>query len=286
MLLVAAALATVIGGSLGLLGGGGSMLTLPMLVYVVGVPPRDAIAASLFVVGVTSAVGVVAHARSGRVDWRVGALLGAAGMVGAYAGGRLARFVPAELLLAAFAALMVATSVGMLRGRRAAPARVEAPSLARLVALGLATGAASGMVGAGGGFLIVPALTLVGGLTMTRAIGTSLVVIALQSLAGFAGHAAHAHLEPALLAALSTAATAGALAGAAVARRTSPEALRAGFGWLVLAMGCLSLARHLPAEVTHRLHLPSLGLGAALTLAIWALCALSRASTSPTTPAR
>lgn len=277
MLILAATLATLIGGSLGLLGGGGSILTLPMLVYVLGLAPKDAIAASLFVVGVTSAVGVVAHARAGRVAFRVGLTFGVAGMAGAYAGGRVARFVPAELLLAGFAVMMLATSIGMLRGRRADSGSGAPAGLPKIAALGLAAGAVSGMVGAGGGFIVVPALALVGGLPMPRAIATSLLVIALQSLAGFAGHAAHAHLDPLLLGVVTLAAVVGSVAGAAAARRVRPETLRVSFGWLVLAMGCFLLAKQLPVELTRHVHLPSLAAGAALVVAIWLLRVAGRA---------
>ncbi len=277
MLLVALLLSTLIGGVLGLLGGGGAALTLPMLVYVLEVPPRDAIAASLLVVGVTSAVGAVAHARAGRVEWRTGLTFGAAGMLGAYVGGRAARFVPPEVLLGGFALMMVATSIGMLRGRRAS-GRASA-SLPKLVALGVAAGAAAGIVGAGGGFIVVPALALLGGLTMPRAIATSLLVIALQSLAGFAGHAAHARLDVTLIGAVTLASVAGSLAGAAAARRARPESRSAAFGWLVLVLGGALLARQLPVEIVRHVHLPSLAAGAALVGAVW----LVRAATRPQT---
>lgn len=116
-------LALLVGVCLGLLGGGGSILTVPLLVYVAGMDAKEAIATSLFVVGVTSAVGVVGHARGGRVRRRTGTLFGAAGMAGAYTGGLVGGRAPDAVLLAAFAVMMIATAAAMLRsGRTAAPA--------------------------------------------------------------------------------------------------------------------------------------------------------------------
>ena len=112
------ALAVLVGISLGLLGGGGSILTVPLLAYVAGMDPKPAIATSLLVVGVTSAVGAVSHARAGRVRWRIAVLFGLAAMAGAYCGGRLARSIPGTALLIGFAVIMIAAGVAMLRGRK------------------------------------------------------------------------------------------------------------------------------------------------------------------------
>src|SRR5690242_11471736 len=121
MLVLAAALSFVIGVVLGMLGGGGAILTLPMLVYALRAEPKAAIATSLFVVGATSVVGTLVHARARNVRWKTGGLFGAAAMAGAFGGGRLARFVPGALLLVLFGAVMVATAIAMLRGRRSVP---------------------------------------------------------------------------------------------------------------------------------------------------------------------
>lgn len=246
-MLLGAALAVVIGLSLGLLGGGGSILMLPMLVYVLEQDARVAIAGSLFVVGVTSLLGVVMHARQKRVVWPVGLLVGAGGMAGAFVGGRLAKHVPATVLLVAFAAMMLVTAVTMIRGRKA-PGSSEKRALSKpaALALGAAVGLVAGMVGAGGGFLVVPALVLVGGLAMPEAVGTSLLVIAMQALAGFAGHASHVTLDLPLLAVIAGASLAGALAGVRLAKKVSPDTLRQAFGWLVLGMGTFVLGREVP----------------------------------------
>jgi uncharacterized membrane protein YfcA len=247
---VTVALAVAIGISLGLLGGGGSILAVPLLVYVAGLPATEAIAISLFMVGVTSGVGLVPHARAGRVRWRSGLLFGAAAMAGAYAGGRLAAFIPATVLLTGFAVMMFGTAAMMIRGRRGdAPDRPVPPErpAAQIAPYGAAVGLVAGLVGAGGGFLIVPALVLLGGLAMPTAIGTSLLVIALQSLAGFAGHLTSTTVHWGLTLAVTAAAITGGLLGARLVDRIRPDRLRRWFGWLVIAMATLVLGQQLHA---------------------------------------
>ena len=168
MIALTIGLAVFVGISLGLLGGGGSILTVPLLAYVAGVEPRHAIAMSLLVVGVTSAIAAITHARAGRVRWRIAVLFGLVAMAGAYAGGRLARFIPGTVLLVAFAVIMIAAGLAMLRGRKdttGADSDQRLP-VVRIALLGMAVGLISGLVGAGGGFLLVPALALLGGLPM------------------------------------------------------------------------------------------------------------------------
>ena len=213
-LLLVLALSVVIGLSLGVLGGGGSILTVPILVYVAGFEAKEAIAASLFVVGVTSAVSVISHARGGRVMWRTGLIFGAAGMAGAFVGGLLGGHIPGQILLIAFAIMMVATSVAMLRGRKkknddgAAPVKHELP-IGRVLLDGAVVGLITGLVGAGGGFLVVPALALLGGLPMSVAVGTSLVIIAMKSFAGLAGYLTTVQLDWGLTLGVTAAAIVG-----------------------------------------------------------------------------
>lgn len=249
MLAIAVALSALVGLSLGMLGGGGSILTVPILVYVLRVPAKEAIALSLLVVGGTSLAALVPHARAGRVRFRAALVFGAAGMVGAFAGGRVARHIPGEWLLLAFSVVMVVTAAAMLRGRRDPGAAGKLPSHGRLLALGGAVGFFSGLVGAGGGFLIVPALALFGGMEMCCAVGTSLAVIAMNSLAGFAGHLEHAHVDWSLALLVTGSAIAGSVVGARLAGRIPERVLRQVFGWLVLAMGVYMLATQMPASV-------------------------------------
>lgn len=241
-------LAVLIGLSLGLLGGGGSILAVPLLVYVADLPAKEAIATSLLVVGVTSAVGVLPHARAGRIRWRTGLLFGVAGMAGAYAGGRLAVFVPAAVLLTGFAVMMLATAAAMIRGRRAnggRPVPHELPVL-RVLLDGVVVGLVTGLVGAGGGFLVVPALALLGGLPMPVAVGTSLVVIAMKSFAGLAGYLSTISIDWGLAAMVTTAAVAGSLAGARLAGRVPEVVLRRTFGWFMVVVGVFMLVQQIP----------------------------------------
>jgi uncharacterized protein len=243
--------AVAIGLLLGLLGGGGSILTVPVLVYLAGQQAPAAIASSLFVVAVTSAAALIPHARAGRVRWRIGLIFGTAGPVGAYAGGRLAAHLPETLLLAGFGLLMAAAAVTMIRSCRRPPR--PTPGTQRLpVLLLLAAGAGmiTGMVGAGGGFIIVPILVLLGGLSMAGAVGTSLLVITLQAGAGLAGHLPHATIDWPLTLAVTALAIAGSLAGSRLAGRIPAQLLRTGFGWFLVAMAALVLIGQMPAGIT------------------------------------
>jgi uncharacterized membrane protein YfcA len=237
-------LSLAIGVSLGLFGGGGSILTIPLLVYVFGLPPKQAIASSLLVVAGASLFAVLQHARAGNLRPRVALFFGPAGMAGAYAGARVAAFVDGGVLLLLFAALMGLTALAMWRGRSvAAPAGAPEASPGRLVLQGLAVGSFTGLVGAGGGFLIVPALVLWAGLPMPAAVGTSLLAIVLNSLAGYAGYVAHVEVDPALVAAVASCALVGAFLGARLSRRVRPASLRRAFAGFVLGMAVLILVR-------------------------------------------
>ncbi|HEX5568140.1 MAG TPA: sulfite exporter TauE/SafE family protein [Streptomyces sp.] len=272
-------LALLVGVFLGLLGGGGSILTVPLLVYIAGLDVKEAIATSLFVVGVTSAAGVVGHARGGRVRWRTGALFGAGGMAGAYAGGLIGGRIPDPILLIAFAVMMIVTAAAMLRGRRdIARAHGRLP-VGRVLLDGAVVGLATGLVGAGGGFLVVPALALLGGLPMPVAVGTSLLVIAAKSAAGLTGYLTTVHIDWTLTLAVTASAVAGSLAGARLAGRVPAAALSRLFAWFVLAMGTFVLLQQTPADI----RLPalaviaSLGAGAGFCYGFVSRCPLRRA---------
>ncbi|HOB48518.1 MAG TPA: sulfite exporter TauE/SafE family protein [Mycobacterium sp.] len=243
MIALAVALAVLVGVSLGLLGGGGSILTVPLLTYVAGVDAQHAIATSLLVVGVTSAVAAVTHARSGRVRWKLAALFGAAAMAGAYTGGRLAHFVPGNILLIGFAVIMIAAAVAMLRGRRdVTDESVGKLPVFKILLQGVGVGLISGLVGAGGGFLLVPALALLGGLPMPAAVGTSLVVISMQSFAGLAGHLATEPIDWKLAGMVTAAAVVGSVVGGLLVSRVNAGTLRQAFGWFILVMAAVVLA--------------------------------------------
>jgi uncharacterized membrane protein YfcA len=253
MIALAVVLAVLVGVSLGLLGGGGSILAVPLLVYVAGMDAKEAIATSLLVVGTTSAFALIPHARAGRVRWRTGLLFGVAGMTGAYAGGRVAEFIPGSVLLVAFSLMMLATAVAMIRGRKAPsrPAHVDLP-VGRVLLDGVVVGLVTGLVGAGGGFLIVPALVLLGGMPMSAAVGTSLLVIAMKSFAGLAGYMASVEIDWPLAGAITAAAVLGSLVGSRLNGRIDPDTLRKAFGWFVIVMGLVILAQQVPASLSEQ----------------------------------
>ncbi len=180
--------AVAIGLVLGLLGSGGSILTVPVLVYLVGVPDKVAIAESLAIVGLIAAVGVIPYARQKLVDWHSVLYFGVPGIIGTYGGAALARWVPGAVQLALFAIVMLLAAALMLRSKKVATSSNQTRKRQPLwlIAIeGLFVGVLTGLVGVGGGFLIVPALVLLGGLSMRLAVGTSLMIIAAKSAAGF-----------------------------------------------------------------------------------------------------
>ncbi len=237
-------LSILIGVSLGLLGGGGSILTVPILSYVAGMDAKNAIAAALFVVAVTSAAGLVSHAREGRVMWRTGLLFGLAGMVGAYGTGLVAAYIPARALMVAFGLMMLATAAAMMRPRRDAqnrPCRELAPGKA--LGEGFVIGAVTGLIGVGGGFVIVPALVLFGRIPMERAVATSLLVISMNSFAGFAGHLGHATIDWPLTLGVTGVAIVGSIIGTRLAGRISPTLVRRMFSVLVVVVAAVVLVQ-------------------------------------------
>ncbi len=238
MFVVGLVLSLAIGVSLGLLGGGGSTLTVPVLHYVFGVSAHGAIASSLIVVGLTSMVAMVPHARAGHVRWRIGLVFGIASMAAALAGSRIGAALPGQVLLIAFAAVMVVSGIAMLlRTQRALAAPSHEPRMGRIVVLGAGVGLLTGVLGAGGGFIIVPALVIAGGLPVTSAVATSLLVIAMNSVAAYAGMAMHVDLEGGLIAPVVALAVIGTFAGTWIGRRMSPSQLQRSFAYFVIVLG-------------------------------------------------
>jgi uncharacterized membrane protein YfcA len=177
--------AIAIGVSLGLLGSGGSIITVPVLVYLLGQDEKVAIAGSLFVVGTIALAGSLQYVRVGLIDWRNVFVFGVPGMAGTYLGALIAAFVPGILQLSFFALVMLVASYMMLRPVPLTDEEHEPREIWKIAIDGLVVGVITGLVGVGGGFLIVPALVLLGGLSIHRAVATSLVIIALKSYSGF-----------------------------------------------------------------------------------------------------
>jgi uncharacterized membrane protein YfcA len=237
MLALSLALAAVIGLSLGLLGGGGSILTVPVLVYVLGFAAKPAIAMSLPVVGVTSLVGTGMHWRLGNVHLRSALTFGVLAMIGSFAGARLSAFVSGTVQLAMLGAVMLAAAVAMLRGTRTPESTAAPPRSALMLPVALGVGMLTGLVGIGGGFLVVPALVLLARVPMRHAVGTSLLVIAMNSASGFAGYIGTVDFDWVFLARFAAVAILGAVAGAALVNRVPQAALKRGFALFLLVIG-------------------------------------------------
>lgn len=242
--------AVLMGISLGLIGGGGSILTVPILVYLFGVNAELSTAYSLFIVGLTSLFGSFSHMRMGNIHWRTAIVFGIPSIISVY----LTRhfLVPAIpnpvfgglskdlAILIFFAIIMVAASYSMIRkGKPKAADETEVSfNYPMILAEGLIVGMVTGLVGAGGGFLIIPALVLLAKLPMKQAVGTSLIIIASKSLLGFLGDLGRgAEIDWIFMLTFSAIAVVGIFSGAALSKKISGDKLKPAFGWFVLIMG-------------------------------------------------
>ncbi len=297
-ILAAIGIGLLIGLSLGAVGGGGSILTVPALVYVLGQTARESTTESLVIVGITALIAAVGHARSGRVNWRAGLAFGAVGILASYAGTAANRSIDPDLLLLAFAGLIVVAAAAMVRQqRRPGPARhldpagtdfasdaagpgrgpeasgaglgsgstatalvatasrprAGTPVALKVVVAGLAVGFLTGFFGVGGGFIIVPALVAVLGYSMPAAVGTSLLVIAVNSAAALLARTGHVTFHWSVIIPVTAAAIAGSLFGKRIADRARPAALARAFvvlmvivaGYVAIRSGGSLITKHL-----------------------------------------
>ena len=249
------------GMSLGLIGGGGSILIVPILVYLFALSPVLSTAYSLFIVGTASLFGATRYAIAREIDYKVGAAFAGPSIAGVFLSRHfLVPMLPREILrfngllitketfvMSAFAVVMLAASLAMIRrGRKASaiPAATSEPRLASLPVKGFAVGLLTGFVGAGGGFLIIPALVILAGLPMKRAIGTSLAVIAVNSFIGFFGDASSTgQLDWPFLLSVAGATSGGIFVGTYLSRLIPGKRLEPAFGWFVLVMGSYIVVR-------------------------------------------
>jgi uncharacterized membrane protein YfcA len=257
-------LAIVVGVSLGLIGSGGSILTVPILVYIMGVEPVLATAYSLFIVGATALVGGVQSARQGRVDFKTAIIFGIPSIIAVYATRALiVPLIPDHvftafgfevtkpiLLMILFAIVMVAASISMIKPqKKTAEVEENAPMVYNypmILLEGAVVGVLTGLVGAGGGFLIIPALVLLAKMPMKKAVGTSLFIIAAKSLIGFTGDLKGSEIiDWKLLGFFTAASIVGIIIGILLAKRIPGEKLKTSFGWFVLIMGVYIIVKEL-----------------------------------------
>lgn len=241
-----------IGISLGLLGSGGSILTVPVLVYLIGQDEKLAIAGSLAIVGSIALVGSLPYLKKKLVDWRTVVLFGIPGMLGTYLGAWLATWISGLVQLALFAVVMLLASWQMLKPVVLDDTPHEPREVWKIGIDGLLVGVLTGLVGVGGGFLIVPALVLLGGLSMHRAVATSLVIIALKSFTGFWKYldVLESHglaLDWHIIAIVTALGVVGSFIGSRIAGRVDQHKLRKVFGLFLIVMGIYILARTLPS---------------------------------------
>lgn len=248
--------AVAIGLVLGLLGSGGSILTVPVLVYLADQPDKVAIAESLAIVGAIAAVGAVPYARQKLVDWHSVLYFGVPGIAGTYGGAALAKWIPGAVQLALFAVVMILAAVLMFRGRKeVAEGEKRARQPLWLIAIeGLVVGVLTGLVGVGGGFLIVPALVLLGGLSMRLAVGTSLLIVAAKSAAGFVKYTdvlaeAGQHVDWQLIGLFAAIGIVGSFVGNALSQRVPQAQLKRGFAVFLVLMGLFILYKEGPAAL-------------------------------------
>lgn len=245
-------LGLLVGIAVGSLGAGGSILTVPALVYLVGQSPAAATTGSLIIVGITSLVGAIPHARAGNVRLRRGVLFGAVGVLGSILGARLASGVQPAVLLSAFSVLMFVVAFLMWRRSRAsASGSGQAAEVARpllVVVTASLVGLLTGFFGVGGGFAVVPALVLALGLPMRAAVGTSLVVIVINSATALVARMGNGvALDWPVVAGFAVFAAAGSLVGQRVSKRLSPRVLTLAFAAMLVAVGAYMAVMNVPA---------------------------------------
>ena len=264
---------TVTGIVLGLFGSGGSIIATPALLYLLDVAPKSAIAMSLGIVAVTATIAALDNWRRGNVDVTVAAVFGLFGVMGTFAGARLGLLTPVVIQLGLFALVMYAAAWRMLKPARLSPGPAVAasadtvvvtgggtaafggcedffsPCMGRIALHGIGVGVLTGLVGVGGGFLIVPALVLLSGIPMKRAVGTSLAIVAAKSYAGFAGYMGGVQIDYALMGAFTAVTVAGSFAGTRLAGYVSQATLKKTFAWFLVLVASYILVKSVIGDI-------------------------------------
>lgn len=226
------------------MGGGGSILTVPILVYVLEMDPKVAIALSLAIVGLTSLIGIYGHYKNGNINFKIAALFAPFAMIGTFSGAKISVYLSGQAQLILFSIIMILAAIFMFKNaRKTAPNNeIEEETAAQLnyivIAMqGIVIGIVTGLVGVGGGFLIVPALVLLTKIPMKKALGTSLVIIALNSLSGFTGYLGQVNIPWQFLFIFSAFSGGGILVGTKLVKYVSQKQLKLGFSIFLLLMG-------------------------------------------------
>ncbi|MGI0482460.1 sulfite exporter TauE/SafE family protein [Geminocystis sp. CENA526] len=249
-------LAIFVGLSLGLIGGGGSILAVPILKYVIGVSTKEAIAMSLFIVGIVSIIGLIPHWRQGNVNFSIALIFIPPAMIGSFLGAKISDlpFINDTIQLVSFGIIMLLASVLMIKKSNSKSLKVtdnlgkhklvnnkKNTQILFTIIEGFGVGILTGFVGVGGGFLIIPALVLVGGIPMKEAVGTSLIIIAFNSVSGFSGYLNQVELNWLIMIIFSIASSAGIIIGGLLAKKIDPQYLQKGFGYFVLTVAVFVL---------------------------------------------
>jgi uncharacterized membrane protein YfcA len=255
-LILGTLLAVCIGITLGLIGGGGSILALPILKYVMGVETKSAVAMTLVIVGAVSLIGVIPHWLQGNVNFKTALLFSPAAMLGAYMGARIASLpiIDPTIQLICFAVMMLVAAFFMIRKSSRTSDNKQQDDLLnskhdsqyRLLMIpieGLIVGIVTGFVGVGGGFMIIPALVLLGKTPMKEAVGTSLLIITFKSLAGFAGYFGQVPVDVNIMIIFTIAASLGTISGAYLTKFVKPKLLEKSFGYFVIAVAVYILVQ-------------------------------------------
>lgn len=233
-----------IGISLGLLGGGGSILTVPVLIYIVKMDPKDSIALSLAIVGITSLFGLIKHIKDGNINKKISILFIPFAIAGTFLGTYLAQFISAQIQLIIFAIIMILAAIFMFKGRKDIVNKDSNTKASLIIPIAISLGVMTGIIGVGGGFLIVPTLVLLAGLEMKVAVGTSLLIIAINSISGFIGYLNYIKVPWGFLTQFTSFSILGIFIGAALLKKIKPDNLRKGFALFLVIMGCFILYKN------------------------------------------
>jgi uncharacterized membrane protein YfcA len=243
--MISSLLALLTGITLGLLGAGGSILTVPILIYIVKIDPKSAIALSLGIVAISSFIGVFKHFSNKNIDLKIAMIFSPVAMIGSFTGAQVSSYLSSSIQLSIFSIIMISASVFMLRNKRNTKTKAKVIKNSKLITISLIVGFVTGIVGVGGGFLIAPALSVLGNVDIKKSIGTSLLIISLNSITGFLGHYSHVVIDWNFLFLFSFFSTVGVFIGARIVKKISTKNISKIFAYFLGIIGILILYKNL-----------------------------------------